>query len=235
VSHDFHEKISLLLGGRALWKNLDSLRNLLVELFNVLQLLDRVVHQKADVGVDPNGYRVLKLLDEGSGVHSQPSDVYGGLHCVNIVLDIGQEGDLLIESVKVWFPGLDSLENFLGHPLEGFVLLFFAISVDSDVLLLPWVNSGVQESVETLLESLFPKELLVLVLVNEILCSLHDVVELVGHILHGSEQLELILDLNQVVTSVGVKSWHLNGDGDEVIQDLLNDISDSVTLRVALD
>lgn len=103
------------------------------------------------------------------------------------------------------------------------------------MLLLPWVNSGVQESVETLFKSLFPKELLVLVLVDEILCSLHDVVELVGHILHGSEQLELILYLDQVVTSVGVKSWHLNGDGDEVIQDLLDDISDSVALRVALD
>jgi hypothetical protein len=103
------------------------------------------------------------------------------------------------------------------------------------VLLLSWALSSVQESLEALFKSFFPEELLVLVLVNEIVSGLHNIIELVSDILHGSEQLELIFDLNQVVTRVGVNSWHLDRDGDEIIQDLLDDISDASSLGTAFD
>ena len=181
------------------------------------------------------GDSVLQFLDERSSVHSQPSDVNGGLHGVNFVLDVGQEGDLLVESFEIWSLGLDSIEDLLGHPFECLVFLFFAIGVDFDVFLLSWADSCVQEGLETLLECLFPKELLILILVDEIFGGLNDVIELVSDILHGTEQVELVLDLNQVVTRVGVKSWHLNRNGDEVVQNLLDDISNSVSLGLTGD
>ena len=72
------------------------------------------------------------------------------------------------------------------------------------MLLLSWVNTGVKEDLKTLCESFFPEELLVLILIDEIISGLNDVIELVGNILHCTEKLELILDLNQVVTGIGV-------------------------------
>jgi len=72
------------------------------------------------------------------------------------------------------------------------------------VLLLSWVNTGVKEDLKTLCKSFFPEELLVLILIDEIISGLNDVIELVGNILHCTEKLELILDLNQVVTGIGV-------------------------------
>ena len=75
-----------------------------------------------------------------------------------------------------------------------------------------------------------PEDLLVLILINEISGGLNDVIELIGNILHSTKEIELILNLNQVVTRVGVKSWHLNRDRDEVVQNLLDDVSDSIAL-----
>lgn len=129
---------------------------------------------------------------------------------MDLILDIGQESDFLVKSIKIWLLGLNSSKDFVGHPFEGLILFFLAISIDSDVLLLSWVNTGAQELLEVFLKSFFPEELFVLILINEIICGLNDVVELVGNILHGAEKLELILDLDQVVSTVGVQSWHLD-------------------------
>jgi len=49
-----------------------------------------------------------------------------------------------------------------------------------------------------------------LVLINEIVSGLYNVIKLVSDILHSSEQLELIFDLDQIVSRVGVNSWHLD-------------------------
>jgi len=55
-----------------------------------------------------------------------------------------------------------------------------------------------------------------------------------GNVLHGTEELELILDLNQVITRIGVQSWHLDANRDKVVQDFLDDISNTILSAVGL-
>jgi hypothetical protein len=116
---------------------------------------------------------------------------------------------------------LDSVENLDCHPAESLVFLLLIVVVDLDVSLLSWVDSSFKESLEALLESFFPKEGLALVLAEELAGSTLNVLEVVGKDLHGAEQLELVLDLNQVVSAVRVQSGHLDGQRDEVVDDLL--------------
>jgi hypothetical protein len=54
--------------------------------------------------------------------------------------------------------GLDTSKNFLCHPLEGFVFLFFTVFVGFYVLLLSWVDTCIKESLKVLLEGFFPEE-----------------------------------------------------------------------------
>lgn len=85
------------------------------------------------------------------------------------------------------------------------------------------------------LKVLFPKESNVRVLVKELGGCAFNGVHVVGDALHGTVQLELISDFNQVVTSWLVNSWDLNGQGVEVSSDHVDDISDTVLAYVAAD
>jgi len=44
----------------------------------------------------------------------------------------------------------------------------------------------------------------------------------------GSENGELILNFWKVITTVGIESWHLDGERNEIIDNFLDDISDTV-------
>jgi len=78
------------------------------------------------------------------------------------------------------------------------------------VLLLARVDSSVEESLEALGKSLFPEKLFALVLAKELSSGYLNVTEVMGEHLHSSKELELIFDLNQVVTTVGVQTGHLD-------------------------
>ena len=167
-------------------------------------MLNGVVKEEAGVAVDPLADSVLELLDERSGVDSQPSNVDGSLHGGDVVLDGGQESDSLVEGLKVWLLGPDTVKDLVGHPFEGLILDLFSVTVEDSVSLLTWVDTSVQESLEVLLEGLLPEEFLVFVLVDELVGGTLDVTEMVRDNLNCSEKLKLILDFDQVVTSVGV-------------------------------
>jgi hypothetical protein len=83
------------------------------------------------------------------------------------------------------------------------------------------------------LKVLLPKESNVRVLVKELLGCTFDGVHVVGDTLHGTIQLELVSNFDQVVTGWLVNSWDL--DGLEVSSDHVDDISDTVFARVAAD
>jgi hypothetical protein len=100
------------------------------------------------------------------------------------------------------------------------------------MLLLSWIFSGVEKSLEAFFESFLPKELLVLVLSDEVLSGVLDFKHVVGNDLHASEECELVLDFNQVVTITRVKSGGSDGDADEVLDDFVDNVSDSVTSAV---
>lgn len=75
VGHDLHEEFLLLLRLGGGWENFDALRNLALEFLDVFDLLNGVVKEEAGVAVNPLADSVLELLDERSGVDSQPSNV----------------------------------------------------------------------------------------------------------------------------------------------------------------
>lgn len=78
--------------------------------------------------------------------------------------------------------------------------------------LLTWVNSSIEEGLEIFFKGLFPEEFLVAILVNEVFSGSLNVFEVVEDNLHGSKELELIFDFNQVVASAGVETSDLNGN-----------------------
>jgi hypothetical protein len=90
------------------------------------------------------------------------------------------------------------------------------------------VFTRVKESLETLFKSFFPEELLIFVLIDELRCSDFNIFEVVKDNLHGSIELELILDLNQVITLASVKTRDLDRNRNEVINDTLDDITDTI-------
>lgn len=179
VSHDLHEKFLLFLRLSRLWENFDALRNLALEFLNVFDLLNSVVQKEAGVAVDPLADSVLELLDERSGVDSQPSNLYLSLHGGDVILDGGQESDSLVESLKVWLLGPDTVKDLVGHPDEGLILNFFSITIGDSVSLLTWVDTSVQESLEVLFEGFLPEEFFIFVLVDELIGGRLDVLEMV--------------------------------------------------------
>lgn len=98
---------------------------------------------------------------------SKPSNVDDCFHSCDIMLDAIQESDLFIEGLEAWLFGLDSYEDLGSHPSEGGVFNFLAVVVVVDMLLLSWIFTGIQEVLEALSQSLLPKEVHVLVLVDE--------------------------------------------------------------------
>lgn len=127
---------------------------------------------------------------------------------------------------------MDSGKNLLGHPSESIIDFLISIVIDFDVLLLSWIFSSLKESLETIRKSLFPEELLIFVLLNELSGGLFNIVEVVCESLHGSIDDVLILDLNQVITHSCIKSDNLNSKRDEIINDTLENIFDTVFFGV---
>jgi hypothetical protein len=69
------------------------------------------------------------------------------------------------------------------------------------MLLLSWITTSLEELLERVRELLFPEELFVSIRVDESISGLDNLLEVGGNSLEGAEQDELVLDLNQEITS----------------------------------
>jgi hypothetical protein len=69
------------------------------------------------------------------------------------------------------------------------------------MLLLSWITTSLEELLERVRELLFPEELFVSIRVDESISSFDNLLEVRGNGLEGTEQNELILDLDQEITS----------------------------------
>jgi len=90
------------------------------------------------------------------------------------------------------------------------------------------ILSLINESCEILSESFFPEEFEVIILVNEVTSGILNFSQIVGYDLESTEKLELVLDLNKVITVTGIKTWHLDSQRDKVIGYLQNDVSNTI-------
>lgn len=100
----------------------------------------------------------------------------------------------------------------MAHPVEGvelvvkllvFVVGAGAHSVDFFGEILFERSAGVEEFLEGDFQFLLPKELLVIVLVNEVVGGVLDLVKAVCDLLLAEEEDELIFDFDQIVSIVG--------------------------------
>lgn len=98
------------------------------------------------------------------------------------------------------------------------------------MLLLSWIGSCLKESFEVLLESLFPEERFIAIASKEFISRIENLLELFGDMTGCSEDLELVLHFWQVVSRSGIKTLHLDSKRNEIIDNLLDDISDTVLL-----
>jgi hypothetical protein len=70
MGHDSHEKLFVCLFISRLWKNLNTFWDFINERFNVFDLRNSVVQQKAGVAADPFIDSVLELFDKRSSIDS---------------------------------------------------------------------------------------------------------------------------------------------------------------------
>ena len=100
------------------------------------------------------------------------------------------------------------------------------------------VGTGLKEFVEGLTNRLFPEEVPLGVLAQEFRSGILDFVEVAADIFHGVEELELISDFDKVISTSGIlviKAGDLDSNRDEIVGDLVEDVSDAVASLVRLD
>jgi hypothetical protein len=185
---------------------------------------------------------LLELLDEGSRLNTEPANVDLVAHLANGVLDLSEEGDLLVKDLKRRESSYDTVENLLRHVVKVEDLIFdtgiFAILTCAGKLELLAEDllegfARVEEVLEADREFFFPKELLVIILLEEVVGSLLNLVEVTSDVLELSHEQELVLDFVQEITVSGIKTRHLGGKRDEVLNNLVDDVTNTVLTVVA--
>lgn len=88
---------------------------------------------------------------------------------------------------------------------------------------------------EVLLKGFLPEELLLLVLRDKVVSCFFNLSQVVVDYLHRGEEFKLILDFNEIVSVVSIKTGHLDSERDEIIHYFHDDISDTILSGSALD
>lgn len=191
----------------------------------------------------------MESSDQRLGHDLEPSDIVDELLSINVVLDRVEVINLLVEFHKVGLAGGYAIEDLLVHEVEFIhsvlhvVLVVFLVfaNVNSVFRLLVGfseVVSTLKEEFEGFLNILFPEEVPLSVLVEELLSLLSDFVHVILDVLEGSEENELILDFNKVITGTTIlviEAGNLDGDGDEVADHFVDDVSNAGLAVVALE
>jgi hypothetical protein len=92
------------------------------------------------------------------------------------------------------------------------------------------IGTLTQEVLERCLNFFLPEEVPLAVLVEERASLGGNLIQVVGDLLHSSKELELVLNFNQVISSscfLIVDTLNLNSNRNEVIYELIQNISDS--------
>ena len=161
------------------------------------------------MSLNPAVNSLLQLFDKRSRLNTEPSDVYLVAHLTNRVLNFIKEGNLIVKNIKRGGASNNTVKDLLGHVVEVKGLFFdasifsvFARASKFELLAEDLLKriSRVQEGLEACLELFLPKELLIVVLLEEVVGGLLDLVQVVGHILELSHQEELVLDLVKEIT-----------------------------------
>jgi len=168
VSHDLHENFLLTLGFGALRDHLDAVADLIKKLLDDLYLRDGVAEKECCVSFNPLCDSILQFIPKRGDVDSDPANINADLHIFDLLLDAIQIRNLLVKELKVGFLSLDSCKNLLGHPFEGLIFFLLSILINLHVNLFSGVITLFKESCEVLSKSLFPQELKIRILMNEV-------------------------------------------------------------------
>ena len=183
------------------------------------------------------------------GLNLKPSNVVDKLLSVNLVLHAVEVFDFLVELHKVGLAGNHTIENLLVHEVEFIhsilhvVLVVFLVFTNVESVLLLVVDfshviSVFKEGLEGLVNVLFPEEVPLSVLVKESASLGSDFVHVVLDVLEGAEKNELIFNFNKVIASTSIlviEAGNLNSNGDEVADDLVDDVPDARIAVIAIE
>jgi hypothetical protein len=223
-----------------------DLRN---EVLNVTNFFSGVRQEVLSVLLNPGGDGLVESVDERLGHDLKPSDIVDELLSVDVVLNGVEVLDLLVEFAEVGLAGGHAIEDLLVHEVESVhsilhvVLVVFLVFTNVDSVLLLVVDfskviTTFEEKLEGFLNILLPEEIPLSVLVEELLSLVGDLVHVVLDVLEGSEKDELILDFNEVIagtTVLVIEAGNLDGDGDEVADNFVDDVSNAGLSVVALE
>ena len=97
------------------------------------------------------------------------------------------------------------------------------------------ISTRIQESLEVFLNSFFPEELFIIILLNESCSSILNFMEVFRDNLHWSKELKLIFNLNKVIAGSGINTRHLNGNRNKITNNFLDDIFNTILSFIAYD
>jgi hypothetical protein len=144
----------------------------------------------------------------------------------------------LVKHLEGRFESLNTIKDLLGHPVEGWIFFFLVVILDDDIPLGPRILTSLKESAEAILQYLGPQEFESLLRTDVVLGGINHLLEVVFEGLDRTEQHELVFDLDEEITSrieASVQSRNESSDRDEVIDNLLEDVADTVLALIALD
>ena len=249
VLHHFHKPVLLSLSLGALGQVLNAFLDFLNEVLDVADLRGSVLEQELSVLLNPIVDSGMELLNQLLRADLEPANVVVHFLTVNRVLHGVEEFNLLVEGLEIGGAGSNTVEHLLLevgvaiHSVTHVVLHLFGVVrvvlgsalLDVDVL---EVGALLEEGLERGFNLFLPEEVPLTVLVEERASLVSDLVKVVGDLLHSAEKLELILDFDQVVTSGGflvVNTLNLDGNRDEIVNKLVDNIADARLTLVAAD
>jgi len=216
---------------------------------DVVDLLRGVLEEVLSVLVDPLSDRGVQFVDKSSRANFEPANIMNELLAVNLVLDAMQEFDFLVKACEIRLLSSHILEDlhieiliFLHRLLHfGFKLFLVFAGVPNPLLCLENLlepGSRPQEFLESLIDIFLPEEVPGAVLVQEVLRLLRDLIEIARDLLHCAEQYELIFDFHEEVTSriwvFIIQTRYHNSNRDKIVNDVVDNITDTVFSRVAV-
>lgn len=191
----------------------------------------------------------MESVNQRLGNNLKPSNIVDEFLSINLLLNTVKVLNLFVEFGEIGLSCCDAIKDLVVHEIKFIhsflhvVLIVFFVFTNMDSMHLLSkdflkIFTTFKEFLERLFEVFFPEEVPLSELIKEGRSLASDLVHVVLDVLEASKQTELILDFNKVISSTTIlviKARNLDSNRDEVTDDFINNISNTVVLIVALE
>ena len=150
------------------------------------------------MGYNPSFNSFFEFPNQRYWLNTEPSNINLLFHLLYLFLYNSEMSNLLIKNFKSRISGNNTFKYLLGHPIEGvlffFNLLIFVISTSSSSVNFFSENflkrcTRVQKFLERNLKFFFPKEFLIVILMNKSFCCILNFVKALSNLVDRIEKL----------------------------------------------